>query len=225
MRIPDHFKISNRFNIVILLGLMSLFCFAMTIVRYYITGHKLFLFLNWNLLLAFIPWIVTTIAVADVKLGSNKWVLPLVLFTWLLFFPNSPYILTDLFHLHPRNPVPLWYDLVLILSFAWTGLALGFLSLMNIELLLTRYLHPVIIKMLSVVLLFGSAFGIYLGRYLRWNSWDIVGNSHHMIYEIGDRIVNPFSHPTTWGVTIFMGVLLNMMYWTFKFVSNRKELV
>jgi len=61
----------------------------------------------------------------------------------------------------------------------------------------------------------------YVGRYLRWNSWDIIRQPYALVYDIGDRIVNPFHHPGTWGMTIFMFIFLSTIYWSFKLIKKR----
>jgi len=142
---------------------------------------------------------------------------------WLLFFPNAPYILTDLFHLRLKSSMPIWFDLLLILSFAWTGLMFGFTSLWNIENLLRNNLKPIYINLISSLLLFIGSFGIYVGRYLRWNSWDIINQPFDLFYDIGDRIINPFDHPRTWGMTLFMGGFLNLIYFSLRLVQNKKH--
>src|SRR4029078_6055940 len=103
--------------------------------------------------LAFIPWAATSFIVLFNQQKSKFGIFILLLF-WLLFFPNSPYILTDLFHLKLRSTIPIWFDLVLILSFAWTGLAFGFISLFDIESLLSKYLKPFFIQVIVVIMLF-----------------------------------------------------------------------
>lgn len=213
-----------RFRTALFLFGMSLFCFALSAVRYYFTGTATYLFLNWNLFLAFIPWCVGTILAGWKNQPRGIFALCLLLGTWLLFFPNSPYILTDLFHLKARNPVPLWYDLIVILSYAWTGLAFGFISLFEIENLLLRKLHPFLVGTISTVLLFLGSFGVYLGRYQRWNSWDIISEPSPLLYDIGERIANPLSHPQTWGMTLLLGILLNMIFWTMKFMKTGTNL-
>ncbi|GHU77928.1 hypothetical protein FACS189462_1120 [Spirochaetia bacterium] len=119
--------------------------------------------------------------------------------------------------------MPIWYDLLLILSFAWTGLLFGFLSLWDIERILNKFMKPVFTTILSTVFLFMGSFGIYIGRYLRWNTWDILTDPLELMYDISDRVVNPFNHPTTWGMTIFMGLFLNMLYWSFRLIRKRNE--
>lgn len=214
---------TNQFQISLFMGILSLFCFGLSLFRMEISGTRHFLFLNWNLFLAFIPWLFTMILTLNPNLQKSRLAVFGMLGVWLLFFPNASYILTDLFHLSHHSSMPIWFDLVLILAFAWTGLMYGFLSLWNLERLMEQFLSKRVIVMLSVFLLFVSSFGIYIGRYLRWNSWDILHHPGHLIGDIGDRLINPFDHSRTWGVTIFMGLFLVMLYFTFRFLGNRKN--
>ncbi len=214
-------KNSGRLNMTIFLVVMSLICVSLSLFRYIISDRMTFLFLNWNLFLAFIPWLVTTITIVKKK-TTPLYALILIL-VWILFFPNSPYILTDLFHLRSRIGAPLWFDLIVILSYAWTGLIFGFVSLMDIESILRKKMSPYVVTALSSFFLFLSAFGVYLGRYLRWNSWDIALNPFGLFNDIIDRFANPLDHPRTWGMTIFMGILLNMMYFSIMLLKDMNE--
>lgn len=108
------------------------------------------------------------------KFQQSRLILIVLLGSWLLFFPNAPYILTDLFRLRLKSSMPIWFDLILILSFAWTGLLFGFLNLWDIEKILQNFIKRTYVIIISVVLLFIGSFGIFVGRFLRWNSWDIV---------------------------------------------------
>ncbi len=167
-------KKHNRFNESLFIGFSCILCFALSLLRVGITGSPRFLFLNWNLFLAFLPWMLSTLVIIYPKLQRSKLSLATLLFSWLLFFPNAPYILTDLFHLRLKTSVPVWFDLVLILSFAWTGLLMGFMSLLDIEAVLSRWMKSRVVALTSTALLFIGSFGIYVGRFLRWNSWDII---------------------------------------------------
>jgi uncharacterized membrane protein len=211
-------KQNNRLHISVLLLLMTFFSFGLSVLRVYLSNSLSYIFLNWNLFLAFIPWAISTIVI--VKKINNKFLLFILIISWLIFFPNSPYILTDFFHLNYRFHIPVWYDFIEILSFAWTGLIFGFVSLMDIEFLLGQYINKKIISVLLVVFLFLGSFGIYLGRFLRWNSWDIFTNPFCLISDISDRIINPLNHPRTWGLTILMGILLNLMFFSIKFFKR-----
>jgi uncharacterized membrane protein len=214
-------KESNRFSETLFLGGLSILCFSLSVFRYVYTDTKVFLFLNWNLFLAFLPWLFSSLLMIFPRYRNNRVVLWGLVLSWLLFFPNAPYILTDLFHLRLQTTMPVWFDLVLILSFAWTGLMFGFMSLWDIEKLLSERISKTYVPVISSVLLFLGSFGIYIGRYLRWNSWDIIRQPHALAYDIGDRIVNPFHHPRTWGMTVFMFVFLSIIYWSFKFIKKR----
>ncbi|MGU3377252.1 DUF1361 domain-containing protein [Chryseobacterium sp. M5A1_1a] len=212
---------SSRFKMNALLVLMTLFCFSLSVFRYYISDTKVFFFLNWNLFLAWIPLLLSsTILAFNIK---GKISLALIIIVWILFFPNSPYILTDLFHLKARNTIPIWYDLIVILSYAWTGLICGFISLGDIEKLLSNYTKDKIINAVVVLFLFMSSFGVYLGRFLRWNSWDVLNNPFGLFNDIVVRFIYPLEYTKTWGVTLLMGIMLNFMYFTFKLIKNNNK--
>jgi len=213
----------NKLYETVFMGGLTLLCFAFSIFRVTYSDTKTFLFLNWNLFLAFIPWLLSSIAIIKPSIQKRGIVIFLLLGTWLLFFPNAPYILTDLFHLKTISSMPIWFDLILILSFTWTGLLFGFLSLWDIEYILSKHINQKVVRCISAMLLFLGSFGIYLGRYLRWNSWDIMKDPFRLFYDIGDRIINPFEHPRTWGMTLFMGLFLNIIYWSFHLVQNRHD--
>lgn len=213
---------SERIRVTVLLILLSLFSFSLTAFRIFYTGTLEFISLNWNLFLAFIPWLLSSIIILG-KLQTNKILLTLLMMTWILFFPNSPYILTDLFHLGLNANAPIWFDLLLILSFAMTGLLFGFISLMDIEKILRGFLSKGKVIFLTIVFLFLSGFGVYIGRYLRWNSWDVISSPVSLFSDIIHRFANPIAHPKTWALTILLGILLNLLYFSFKFIKVPKE--
>jgi len=212
---------SSRFKINMLVILMTVFCFSLSAFRYYISDTKVFLFLNWNLFLAWIPLLLSSFIFAfNIK---SKISLIFIIIVWILFFPNSPYILTDLFHLRARNSVPIWYDLIVILSYAWTGLICGFISLNDIEKSLSEYGKRNGINAIIIFFLFMSSFGVYLGRFLRWNSWDVLNNPFGLFSDIVVRFIYPLEYTKTWGVTVLMGIMLNFMYFTFKWVETNND--
>lgn len=211
-------KESGRFEITLLLILMTLFCFSLSVFRYYISETKVFLFLNWNLFLAWIPFVISSLLM--IFKTRSKRSLVIAITVWILFFPNSPYILTDLFHLKHRTAIPIWYDLVVILSYAWTGLFCGFVSLLDLEKLMSHYFKKSVISIITASFLFIASFGVYLGRFLRWNSWDVISNPFGLFNDILVRIAYPMDYTKTWGVTVFMGLMLNFMYFMMKSVKN-----
>ncbi len=208
MSIKNLFRDAKQFKIFALLTLSTLFCFALIGVRLEALGISLsdvestqdllslkntstFLFLIWNLFLAWIPyWIGLALEPASKKFNSKLLSIFLVL-SWLFFFPNAPYILTDLLHLRVRHPIPHWYDLMLIASFAWTGLLLGYLSLYEVQLFVKKRMGNRVSWLFSICAIFLCGLGIYLGRYLRWNTWDILRNPFQIIADAFQSMSNP----------------------------------
>jgi uncharacterized membrane protein len=213
---------AGRLNTTILLISLSLFSCILSVIRIIYTGSLEFLFLDWNLFLAFIPWLISSIIILS-KLQNRKTLLVILILSWLLFFPNSPYILTDLFHLRMSSNAPLWYDLILILSFAWTGLLYGFMSLRDIEKVLEIYIGKGKTVYLTIAFLFLSGFGIYVGRYLRWNSWDVFVSPFAMSHDILSRLSEPIYHSRAFGLTIFIGFLLNLIYFSLKYFNSQSQ--
>jgi uncharacterized membrane protein len=197
-----------------ILLLLSLFSIGLTVARIIFSESLFFVFLWWNLFLAFIPWSIA--AFIRVRKVHNRLALAILLACWIVFFPNAPYILTDLIHLEPTWGAPLWYDLILLTSFAFTGMLYGFVSLHLLETRFFRRLSRFWSSVASAGLIYLSCFGIYLGRFLRWNSWDLVNNPRLVLSDVFARLSNPVEHRETWGFTILFGTLLNLVYWSYK---------
>lgn len=204
---------------MIVLMTFSLFCIALSIVRVIYMQTNEYLFLNWNLFLAIIPLVITSVLV--IKKVKNKYVLIISGLAWLLIFPNAPYMITDLYHLGFSDLATLWFDLVLIFSFAWVGLIFGIVSLFDAESILKKYISNKLTNVTIILIIFLSSFGVYLGRYLRWNSWDIVTNPIGLIVDIVDRFIHPFSHPRTWVFTLLFGIFISLIYWSIKTICKQ----
>jgi uncharacterized membrane protein len=198
--------------IVRLLTLMAGFTILLLLFRVFYSGELMFIFFGWNLFLAAIPLAVNVL----LSKAKNKKIQWLLFALWLLFFPNSLYIITDLLHLKERYPVPLWFDIVLVFSAAFNGLIIAYTSLRHTELFLRSKFNRLKSNMIICVCLFVSSFGIYLGRYLRWNSWDILTDPFGLMLQVTDRIFNPFEHPRTWGMTIVFTIFFSIYYFTVK---------
>jgi uncharacterized membrane protein len=196
--------------------LLAFFAFIglMIIVRFiYSNGHG-FVFLIWNLFLAWIPFMISNLFIKIT--AAPKWKQVLVFSTWLLFFPNALYIVTDLIHLEMETSIPKWFDAVLLFSSCITGLLMAFVSLLRVENFLAKKLCSTRLHALMILILFASSFGVYLGRFLRWNSWDIVSNPVGLFYSIGKRFIFPFDYVQTWGITLMLTVLFYLLYYAIK---------
>ena len=193
-------------------GVLTLWCAALLGLRMERSDSLLYGFLFWNLFLAWIPWLAARAFRSSSQRRSPR-LLQLGWFTfWLLFLPNAPYILTDLLHLAPRPPVPLWYDLALLFSCAGTGLLLGYVSLLEVQGTVEEQLGRMAGWIVAAGSLFLSGFGIYLGRFLRRNSWDPLTDPAGFFLDVSDRLLNPTSYPRTYAVTLIFGIGLLLGY-------------
>ena len=168
----------------ILLIFFSIYCFSLLLFRAKITNSTYLFFLIWNLFLAVIPYLISSFLIIKNNQILNKLALILLFFCWLLFLPNSFYIITDLVHIVRSSGNLFYLDLIIICSFATIGFILGLLSLEHFKFFLQ---HKIAIKnttyiILIICLLCG--FGIYLGRILRYNSWDILSNPIELFIDL-----------------------------------------
>lgn len=165
----------------------SVLCVGLQELRVHETGDGYYRFLVWNLFLAWIPLVLAAAAYAR---SSRRFDAPTagLLVAWLVFFPNAPYLLTDFIHL-AQGPAPLWYDGLMLSAFAWTGLLLGFASLCLVQLILRRTFGAA----LSWLGVFGSlvlaSIGVYIGRFVRLNSWDVLLHPRHVVEVVHARLV------------------------------------
>lgn len=185
---------------------------ALVLVRVWATGSPFGLFLAWNLFLAAVPLIASTLLVRLDARAARPSVLLGVGAVWLAFLPNAPYILTDLVHLEYRPPAPFWYDLGMLLSGAGVGLLSGYVSLADVQAVVARRRGVLAGWATSVGVLFLSAFGVYLGRELRWNSWDVVTAPDALASDILSRLADPLAHPETVVMTLVFGGMLTLGY-------------
>jgi uncharacterized membrane protein len=184
------------------------FTILLYIIRVVNTGSWLFLFIPWNLFLAWLPLFFSgLIQKTENGFGKMAW-----LALWLLFLPNAPYIITDLFHLEQRHGVPLYFDLILLFSAAWNGLLMGLLSVKNTENELLKHFSIMKVKIAMLFIFFLSGFGIYLGRFDRYNSWHVLTQPSDLLIDIGHYLLQPWHHQHTWAVTILFAVVFYLMY-------------
>ncbi|MDY8138572.1 DUF1361 domain-containing protein [Aquimarina sp. 2201CG5-10] len=173
------------------------------------TDSGFFLFLVWNLFLACIPYAITMI-LSFRKINNLLFWTGFII--WLAFLPNSPYILTDLQHIRLSTLQSVWFDVLLILSFAINGLIIGFVSLKMMQKLLVQRFSKTVTDLITYLILLLCGFGIYLGRILRWNSWDILQHPLDILADIAKRILFPIQHLNTWAFTIGFGGFLIITY-------------
>jgi uncharacterized membrane protein len=187
-------------------------CLTLLLIRVERSGSTYYTFLAWNLFLAAVPLFASSAFARMEKRDASALAQVGCFSLWLLFFPNAPYILTDLMHLAPRPPVPMWYDLALILSCGGTGLLFGYLSMVEVHAIVGRRFGVIIGWLTAISSLLLAGFGIYLGRFLRLNSWDIVRKPESILTEIVQLLRHPGHNSPTVGVTIIFGAILALWY-------------
>jgi uncharacterized membrane protein len=171
--------------------------------------------LPWNLFLAWIPYIFSLIAAGLHRLYPRGWWLQIVPGAlWLLFFPNAAYIVTDFLHLTQRPLIPLWYDIILLATFSWTGFFLAVTSLRAMQWMVKSYLGWFIGWLFAGVCLGLNGLGIYLGRFERWNSWDLFVHPRRIIADLVLLLANPLDNLRFLGFTILITAFLLVVYLT-----------
>ncbi len=204
---------TRSLNLEQMLMLSVGFTISLLMLRIIISGHLFYIFYAWNIFLAAIPFLISRKLYRRQSFGL---VAILWLMCWLLFLPNAPYIVTDIFHFRERSPIPLWVDLILVTSAAWNGLILGIVSLLQVDDFLNRFMNTFKANLVILCSLFLSAFGVYIGRFLRFNSWDVITNPDDLVRSVGYRVIYPQDNLRTWGFTLLCGVMLWVFYYTIK---------
>lgn len=169
-------------NVNQLLFYFTFYCFSLLLIRAKLTQTVHLFFLIWNLALAIIPYFITS-SLLKSQHTLSKFKLIGLLVVWLAFLPNSFYILTDLVHLvYLKSPI-IWLDVMIISSFAFIGFAFGTLSLVDFETLIKDKISIKIFPFVIPFICYLCGIGIYIGRILRYNSWDILSNPFELFVD------------------------------------------
>ncbi len=191
------------------LTLSSAFASLVFVGRVYLSRSQAYSFLLWNLSLAWIPYWNSLFVTALWRRDLLRWwlFLPASL-AWLLFFPNAPYLVTDLIHLQYHTGFAGWYDVGMLALFAWTGLSLAVVSLTLMKACVQDRFGSVSGGLFLLGMTVLSGFGIYLGRFQHWNSWDLVFNPYQLLRDVVGLLSDPLSRYRVVGVTgLYAGLL------------------
>ncbi len=181
-------------------------------------------YLPYNLLLGFIPLLLAVWLASLLKIRPWKSWLPLVVTVlWLLFLPNSFYIVTDFIHLPEYQRVDIVQDTVMLMQYSLLGLAFGFISLHMVHRELLKRLRPKKAHIGAGIILLLASFAIYLGRDLRWNSWDVVTQPFGLFVDVVERLFNPLGHPVMWSIMLSFFAMLVSIYFIIYSLSTSKR--
>lgn len=202
-----------RNQYILALGISTLASIGLFVYGAWRNQSLEFNYLIWNLFLAWLPLVVAVrlVGVLRQKLWSS-WETMGLSILWLVFLPNSFYMISDFIHLQDVQRVDLVFDTVMMTSFIYTGVTLGFSSLYLIHLQLRRRISRPAANLCVALTLFLSSAAIYIGRDLRWNSWDVLTNPGGLLFDISDRMLHPASYPQMLVTVMSFFVLLISMY-------------
>ena len=200
----------------------TLVCFALFGLRAVHSHTFTYRYLLWNLFLAWLP-VLSALAAYNLQKSYSwvNWVLvPGCALFWLVFFPNAPYLITDIMHLRQQTAVPFWYDLILFVAFAWTGFFLGLVSLFMMQEIVRKAAGRVISWLFALGVLALSSFGIYLGRFLRWNSWDVFLSPGRLMADLSEHAQDPFTRFQALVFSVLFACFFLAMYLTLVAVAH-----
>ncbi|HMJ47642.1 MAG TPA: DUF1361 domain-containing protein [Ferruginibacter sp.] len=203
------------------LGAFFFLIIILIIARIIYSGSIRYIFLIWNIFLAWIPFVIS--GYFSIYRNKEKWKQLFLFGSWLLFFPNALYIITDIIHLESTN-VPLWYDAILLFASSFIGLAMAFISLQRVENTLNEVFNKRTVSIIIPLLLFIGSFGVYLGRFQRWNSWDIIHNPLALGFDIITPILFPVDNIKTWVITIIFTALNSVLYFFIKLLPHALQI-
>jgi uncharacterized membrane protein len=199
-------------RVLALLLLTSVLCCATEEARVVRTGDSFYRLLVWNLALAWVP-LLLALAAYRTAMQSRKVETVALAVAWILFFPNAPYVLTDFVHLgNDGSAAPLWYDALMIASFAWTALLIGLGSLYVMQVVVRDRVGAAWSWLLVAGALLLASFGVYLGRFIRFNSWDALVRPGRVAHVIASQLENPIHHPRLIGALLVLTAFLTVAY-------------
>jgi len=208
--------LSGRTRLGIALAISSLISVGLYLTGHWGTHAHDFAYMVWNLFLAWVGlgvtlWLERTLH----RTYWSSWYALLVTLVWIIFLPNTFYMVTDFIHVQELPAADLLHGIFMFSSFIFNGVILGLISLYIIQWeLLKRVKARTAMSLIGVVILLCS-FAMYIGRELRWNSWDILVNPSSLLFEVTDRLINATSHPEMLSTTFSFFALITGVYIVF----------
>lgn len=203
-------KYTRVVNALLVSNAVSLLLYCFRVVG---AQESRYWFLLWNLLLGWLApvfawWLVRRLP----KTPWLSWPNAALTLLWLGFLPNSFYLVSDLIHLHSTGEISLLYDAVMFTSFIFNGFFAGFISLFLVHRELLKRFTRQNAHLIVTGIIFLCSFAIYLGRTLRWNTWDALVNPAGLLFDVSDGLINPVARPQAFVTTATFFVLIGSMY-------------
>lgn len=211
---------------------LFLIYFLLSIPIFISSNSSLHLALVWNLFLAYIPFFLSKYIQLNTKVRSSFFISSLIIMIWLLFFPNTMYMITDFIHISDytfywwdsiysptsyTNDIILWIQFIHIAIGSLIGTLIGLISLKIIHEFFIYKTNKISAHIILLFICFISGYAIYIGRFLRFNSWDIL-KPFHLIKEL----YNEFNAFTLNFSLLFAGYIL-ICYIIFYIVFDKEN--
>jgi uncharacterized membrane protein len=188
------------------IAIHALFNITLVLGRMWVTNSIYTGYLIWNLFLAYIPLAISIYIARQVRINSTSIILLLCI--WFVFLPNAPYLITDILHFGERTFAPRWFDVAVLFSCALNGLIMGVVSIYIVLKKIAIYFSKLQLQLVLIFICLASGFGVYIGRFLRWNSWSLVHAPLTIIKQSMQHIFLPLQHPAAWCVTLVIGATI-----------------
>jgi len=221
------FYLSTRARFGLALGcssIVSLLLFGVSVIR----DHSFsFWYLVYNLCLAWVPLVLTMWIVRMLRTHVwSSWSTFIVTLFWLGFLPNTFYMISDYIHLQQVPTDDLLFDVVMFSSFILNAFVLGLVSLYVIHAELRKRMTVAGSWCMFAAITFLTSYAIYLGRDLRWNTWDVLLNPASILFDVSDGLLHPATHPdmftTTFGFSLLIASLYIVVWYALKAARQLK---
>ena len=180
-------------------------------------------YLFWNLFLAWIPFGLSLIIYIS---AAKQWsiLVSILLAIWLLFLPNTFYMLTGYIHVTEVARVDPVFDSVMFGVIIPIGFALGIASLLLVHTTLLRFVSVVKSHVMIGIIIAASSFAIYLGRVLRFNSWDIIANPIGLLSDIINIVFQPYQNGMAYSTTFTFFIVITAIYMAAWYMMNEPRM-
>lgn len=213
------YKVFIPKQILILLALSV----VLNLVRIVLFGNSKLIYLLWNIFLATLPFVLSAVLLHfNSKKRLSNFLFVGGSIVWLILLPNAPYIVTDLIHIGYGPASQIFYNAVLLFSCALTGLALGLYSISHMHKVFESRFNKNTTSTLVIIVMFLSSFGVAIGRFLRFNSWDILVNVNTLLKSISNVFIHPqlYVHVYIITGTFFFFLFMTYSAWNYRILNK-----
>ncbi len=204
-------KIDTYAGVINSILIASAAALLLYLARSIATGTAQFSFMAWNLVLSLVA-LVTAVSFVVYRQKSSKYLSWVFFVLWVFLLPNTFYMLTDFVHVRESGDINMLFDIVLVGLFAMNGFVHGLLSIFIVHKTLIKRFQKIYVHASIVIIMLSSSFAVDMGRYLRWNSWDVLINPRALLFDVSDTFLNPANYDRSFLITGVFFVAISSLY-------------